>query len=191
MGRCKEFDENIVLQKAMELFWQQGYEKTSMSELVACMGIHRKSLYDTFGDKHALYLSVIDFYAEQNKARLRAKVKDANTAYDAIQAIFDIAIKGNEKNWGCLFVNAATESGPWDKEVLEKIEKAFEQTEQLIGQIIRQGQEKGELSNRYDGETLAYILHNTLLGLRVLVRTSSSKEKMQLIANFYLKLLKE
>ena len=52
MGRSKEFEENEVLQRAMELFWQQGYEKTSMSDLVEHMGIHRKSLYDTFGDKH-------------------------------------------------------------------------------------------------------------------------------------------
>ena len=56
MGRNKEFEEEAVLQKAMELFWKQGYEKTSMSDLVEHMGIHRKSLYDTFGDKHSLYL---------------------------------------------------------------------------------------------------------------------------------------
>ena len=59
MGRSKEFEENVVLQKAMELFWEQGYEKTSLNDLVEHMGIHRRSLYDTFGDKidiHGIYL---------------------------------------------------------------------------------------------------------------------------------------
>lgn len=55
MGRSREFDENVVLQKAMELFWKQGYEKTSLNDLVEHMGIHRRSLYDTFGDKHTLF----------------------------------------------------------------------------------------------------------------------------------------
>ena len=52
MARSKEFEENEVLDKAMKLFWEQGYEKTSMTDLVEHMGIHRRSLYDTFGDKH-------------------------------------------------------------------------------------------------------------------------------------------
>ncbi len=64
MGRSKEFEERVVLQKAMELFWKQGYEKTSLSDLVEHMGIHRRSLYDTFGDKHTLFLKAIDLFGE-------------------------------------------------------------------------------------------------------------------------------
>lgn len=67
MGRSREFDENVVLQKAMELFWKQGYEKTSLNDLVEHMGIHRRSLYDTFGDKHTLFLRTVDFLCRINK----------------------------------------------------------------------------------------------------------------------------
>ncbi|KAA2299393.1 helix-turn-helix transcriptional regulator, partial [Clostridioides difficile] len=62
MARGKEFEESVVLDKAMRLFWEQGYEKTSMTDLVNHMGIHRKSLYDTFGDKHTLFLKAVDLY---------------------------------------------------------------------------------------------------------------------------------
>ncbi len=190
MGRSKEFEENIVLLRAMELFWQQGYEKTSMSDLVEHMGIHRKSLYDTFGDKHELYLKAIDLYGEYSTSKLKAETFKAKTAYQAIQYIFDYMIEGSEdKQWGCLFVNAATEMGPWDKEVVEKTEDAFSQTEEFIAGIVREGQKSGEFSVNYDADILGEILHNTLLGLRVLVRTSSSKEKMHRIANFFLNLL--
>lgn len=192
MGRSKEFEENSVLQRAMELFWEQGYEKTSMSDLVEHMGIHRKSLYDTFGDKHALYLKVVDRYAEYSTATLKSETLRAKTAYHAIQYIFDYIIEGNEdKHWGCLFVNAATEMGPWDKEVEEKTEEAFRKTEDFIVGIVREGQEAGEFSCNYDAEILGEILHNTLIGLRVLVRTSASKEKMHRIADFFLKLLSD
>jgi len=190
MGRSKEFEENTVLKRAMELFWQQGYEKTSICDLVECMGIHRKSLYDTFGDKHALYLKVIDLYGEYTTTKLRAETLKAITAYQVIQYIFDCIIEVNEdKHWGCLFVNAATEMGPWDKEVVEKTEDAFSQTEDFIVRIVREGQESGEFSNKYNAEILGEILHNTLMGLRVLARTSATKEKMHRIADFFLNLL--
>lgn len=192
MGRSKEFEENIVLQKAMEVFWQQGYEKTSMSDLVEHMGIHRKSIYDTFGDKHALFLKVIDHYGEFSTAKFKAEILKAKNSYKAIQYIFDYVIEGNEnKDYGCLFVNATTEFGPWDQEVLKKTEGAFNQAENFITEIIKQGQENGEFSRKYDNEILGEILHNALLGLRVLVKTSASKEKMHNIANFFLDLLSD
>ncbi|MDD3413492.1 MAG: TetR/AcrR family transcriptional regulator [Lachnospiraceae bacterium] len=192
MGRSKEFEENTVLQKAMELFWQQGYEKTSMSDLVEHMGIHRKSIYDTFGDKHSLYLKVIERYGEFSTAKFKAETLRAKTSYQALQYIFDYIIEESEdKHYGCLFVNAATEFGPWDQEVLKKTEDAFNQAENFITEIIKQGQEKGELSIKYDSVLLGEILHNALLGLRVLVKTSANKEKMHSIANFFLDLITE
>lgn len=190
MGRNKEFEENIVLQRAMEVFWQQGYEKTSMSDLVEQMGIHRKSLYDTFGDKHSLYLKAIDLYGEYSTAKLKSETLKSKTAYQAIQSIFDYIIEGNEdKHCGCLFVNAAAEMGPRDQEVLKKAEEAFSQTENFIAEIVKKGQEDGEFSCEYDDEILGEILHNALLGLRVLVKTSASKEKMRSIAKFFLDLI--
>lgn len=190
MGRSKEFEEKVVLQKAMEIFWKQGYEKTSMSELVEYMGIHRKSIYDTFGDKHALFLKVVEYYNEFNTAEFKVKILRAKSSRQSIQYIFDYVIEGNDdKHYGCLLVNATTEFGPWDQEVLEKTEAAFSQAEKLIAEIIKKGQNDGEFSTKYDNELLAEILHNTLLGLRILVKTSASKEKMHNIANFFLDLL--
>ncbi|WOO37103.1 TetR/AcrR family transcriptional regulator [Anaerocolumna sp. AGMB13020] len=190
MGRSKEFEENAVLQKAMEVFWKQGYEKTSMSDLVEQMGIHRKSLYDTFGDKHSLYLKVMDRYGEFSTDRLKSEIFRADTAYQAIQYIFDYIIEANdEKHCGCLFVNAATEMGPWDQEVVKKSEEAFSEAENYITEILKKGRENGELFYKYDDEVLGEVLHNALLGLRVLVKTSASKEKMHNIANFFLELI--
>ena len=62
MGRSKEFDTDKALIQAMELFWSNGYEKTSIQDLLDVMGIHRKSLYDTFGDKHELYMEAVKRY---------------------------------------------------------------------------------------------------------------------------------
>ena len=190
MGRSREFDENVVLQKAMKLFWEQGYEKTSMNDLVEHMGIHRRSLYDTFGDKHTLFLKTIDCYEELIEEKIQAVILHAETAKQAIQFIFDFTIEGYEdKQWGCLIVNSATEMALRDKEVEEKTKEAFMQTEHLLADLVRKGQQTGEFSCDYDAEVLAEILQNTLLGIRVLLRTSASKEKMHRIADFFVNLL--
>jgi len=190
MGRSREFDENVVLQKAMELFWKQGYEKTSLNDLVEHMGIHRRSLYDTFGDKHTLFLRTVDFYAELIKNKMQAGISHAETAKQAIKFIFDFTIQGYEdKQWGCLIVNSATEMALRDKEIEEKIEKIFMQTEQLIADLVRKGMQTGEFSCKYDPEVLSEMLQNTLLGIRVQLRMSASKEKLHRIADFFMDLL--
>jgi TetR/AcrR family transcriptional repressor of nem operon len=190
MGRSKEFEESVVLQKAMELFWQQGYEKTSLNDLVEHMGIHRRSLYDSFGDKHTLFLKTIDCFGEFIKARLKFEISRAETAKQAIQFIFDFMIEeSGDRSLGCLFVNSATELAPRDREVGEKINEAFMQLENLLEDCIRKGQQAGEFRCDYDAEVLAENLHNALLGIRVLARTSASKEKLQRIADSSLAIL--
>ena len=190
MGRSKEFEESVVLQKAMELFWQQGYEKTSLNDLVEHMGIHRRSLYDTFGDKHTLFLKAIDYFEEYIKARLKFEISRAETAKQAIQFIFDVMIEeSGDRALGCLFVNSATELAPRDKEVEEKTKEVFMQLEHLLADLIRKGQQAGEFRCDYDAETLAENLHNILIGIRVLARTSASKEKLQRLAEFSLAIL--
>ena len=62
MARTKCFNRDEALEKAMQAFWAKGYEATSVQDLVDCMGINRGSLYDTFGDKHQLFLEALDQY---------------------------------------------------------------------------------------------------------------------------------
>lgn len=191
MGRSKEFEESVVLQKAMKLFWKQGYENTSISDLVEHMGIHRRSLYDTFGDKHTLFLKTLDYFGEFIRARLKSETSRAETAKQSIKFIFDLMIEGSgdDSHLGCLFVNSAAELAARDMEVNEKTEEAFIRTERFLEDIIRQGQQTGEFSCDYDAKVLAESLHNTLLGIRLLVKTSASKEKLYRIANFSLAIL--
>ena len=70
MARHKQFDQDEALLKAMEVFWSRGYEAASIQDLVRHMGINRQSLYDTYGDKHALYLLALERYSEVESRRL-------------------------------------------------------------------------------------------------------------------------
>ncbi|HZG74532.1 MAG TPA: TetR/AcrR family transcriptional regulator [Paenibacillus sp.] len=190
MARSKEFEENVVLDKAMRLFWEQGYEKTSLSDLVEQMGIHRRSLYDTFGDKHTLFLKALDRFGEKMNAELGSGVKRSKTATEALQFIFSFMID-RQPDWpsGCLMVNSAVELAVRDAVVDTWITKAFTAAEQYLKEIIIWGQQNGEFTTDYDAGELAEYLHNAWVGLRALARMSVAKEKLHRIAHTSLRFL--
>ncbi|WP_249712669.1 TetR/AcrR family transcriptional regulator, partial [Bacillus cereus] len=87
MARNKDFDEKKALRKAMDLFWEQGYEKTSMQDLVDHMGIHRRSIYDTLGDKHTLLMRALSQYVEIIEGRMKNEVKTELSVKQAIRKL--------------------------------------------------------------------------------------------------------
>lgn len=176
MARSKEYDENAVLHKAMELFWEQGYEKTSMMDLLERMGIHRRSLYDTFIDKHNLFIKVLDCYEEMMDKTLTSGIKQCVNATQAMQFVFKYTIDKNEDiPMGCLFVNTAVELARRDADADTRAIRHFDKEVQLLSDIIQWGQENQEFSTEHNAIVLAESMHTTLLGLRVMVRTSISK----------------
>jgi len=190
MARSKEFEESAVLDKAMKLFWEQGYEKTSLTDLVEHMGIHRRSLYDTFGDKHTLFLKAMDRFRTKIKTELAGVVKRSETAVEALQLIFSYMIYGNEDSpSGCLMVNSAVELAMRDADVDYKATESFTLAERLFKDIILWGQENGELTSDYDAGELAEHLNAIGVGLRVMARTSIPKEHLQRTVDISIRLL--
>ncbi|AIQ70068.1 TetR family transcriptional regulator [Paenibacillus graminis] len=190
MARSKEFDVDNVLGKAMNVFWQQGYEKTSMQDLVAGMGIHKRSMYDTFGDKHTLYIKSIERFAEMTASRMEGRVEGVKSAKEAIRLLFESVIyKQETEPSGCLLVNTAVELANHDPEATSKVNDAFLNTERLLEQLITRGQASGEIPEHHRAADLAAFLHNALVGLRVMVKTSPDPGKLQRIADITLAVL--
>jgi TetR/AcrR family transcriptional regulator, transcriptional repressor for nem operon len=190
MARSKEFDEREVLLKAMHLFWEQGYEKTSLQDLVEHMGVHRRSLYDTFGDKHTLFIKTMEQYAKITDATIKAEAQRGRTAKESIRLIFDYLIETNgERPIGCFFVNSATELAYRDPVVSELTSEGFNKEEQLLVELLQKGQQAGEISADIDPRLLASSLHTTMIGIRVLRRTSTDKTKLHQIADVSMDML--
>ena len=76
MAGIKQFDRHEVLDRAMAVFWEHGYEATSIQDLLEATGINRGSLYATFGNKQQLFLAVLDHYAEKVGTSMLAELKD-------------------------------------------------------------------------------------------------------------------
>lgn len=190
MARHKEFDEAKVLRKAMVLFWRNGYEKTSMQDLVDYMNIHRRSIYDTFGDKQTLFLRALQLFEEITEKRMEQQIKPVNSVKLAIRRLFEMAVVSNErKPPGCLIVNTAVELSLHDQEIADIINQSFNKTESFIYELLLQGQMSGEISEQLDLKKLAQSIHNSFIGIRVLSKTTNDQEKLQNIIDSTLAVL--
>src|SRR5256714_13307197 len=123
MARHKEFDQDEALHKAMEVFWSRGYEAASINDLVRHMGINRQSLYDTFGDKHSLYLQALDRYREVEGRKMFELLERPGPVKRALRQLFggvvECALGGGERR-GCFVGNATSELAGRCRETAEK-----------------------------------------------------------------------
>src|SRR6266700_2628401 len=113
-GRPRGFDVDEALDRALEVFWRQGYEGTALSDLTAAMGINRPSLYATFGNKEALFRRVLDRYAH-GPAAYAARALELPRARDIVEALVYGAIElttGPDTPLGCINVRTAQACGP-------------------------------------------------------------------------------
>src|ERR1051325_11856562 len=117
MGRHKEFDREQALHRAMEVFWSRGFEAASIEHLVEHMGINRQSIYDTFGDKHSLFLQALDRYRETQSRRVFEILDRPGSVKRNFKLLFQEAVDkslSEEGRRGCFLGNAMAElAGHW------------------------------------------------------------------------------
>lgn len=182
MARPKEFLPDQALEKAMNLFWKQGYEGSSIADIVRCTGLGRGSLYDTFGDKHALYLAALDRYfvtGGEKLTTLRLQSGSMHAIFqDFFQALIEEALTDPERR-GCFMVNAALEMAPRDPEVARRVQIGLDDTKGAFYHVLIKAQASGELARTRDPQQLAQFLLNAYLGLRVLSRANPDRRLLE------------
>lgn len=178
MARTKDFDESEVLAKAIKLFWQKGYNGTSMQDLVDGLGISRSSIYDTFGDKHQLYLKALSTY-RQTQVAVRDGILNAPVeAKIAIRQLMDLTIDQmmrDKQHKGCFLVNSAVETAPHDKEASAIVCQNDQQVENAFYEVIKRGQSNGEIASKQDPRALARFLFNNIVGIQVTGKSVTDK----------------
>ncbi|MEJ8305159.1 TetR/AcrR family transcriptional regulator [Saccharibacillus sacchari] len=182
-GRPRAFDKEAVLDAAMDVFWEKGYEACSTEDLCNRTGLGRGSLYNAFGSKHELYEQALDRYhvywireqtsilesSEPVKTRLR------NFLEWAIEKDFEADSKG------CLLINATMERGRTDSTVERASMLHAEKLEKLFGEIIQEGIDSGELSAELSVTESARTFLCSFYGLRTINATMRSRDMAEQI----------
>jgi TetR/AcrR family transcriptional repressor of nem operon len=178
MARTKDFDENEVLTKAVNLFWLKGYSATSMQDLVDSLGISRSSLYDTYGDKHTLYIKALESYQSTNSGKFGDIINSSSSAKEIIKRLLEFItgeLQNDTTRKGCFMVNAEVEVAPHDKQVSQMVCQNDQQVEDIFYLVIKKGKENGEIANQQDARALARFTFNTVKGMRVTAKSTNDK----------------
>ncbi|TQM32026.1 TetR/AcrR family transcriptional regulator [Nocardia bhagyanarayanae] len=182
MARTKEFDPDVVLELAMDLFWERGFEATSMSDLVEHLGIGKASIYAAFGCKHELFSKALQRYLQLADERITGALSQPGPAVPAIRALLGRFVSeacDEHRYLGCLVSNTAVELAARDPEIAALVESGWASWETIFASAFERAQAQGELAADRDPRALARFLLVFLQGVWVFERTPNAATRLR------------
>jgi TetR/AcrR family transcriptional regulator, transcriptional repressor for nem operon len=192
MARHKEFDRDEALHRAMEVFWSRGYEAASVGDLVKHMGINRQSLYDTFGDKHSLYLQALDRYGEVEGRKMFELLERPGPVRRALRELFEgvveCSLAGGERR-GCFVGNAMSELAGRCRATAEKACGNMAAAEEAFYRALVRARRSGELKGRRDLRAVARFLYGSMQGLQLMSKATRDRKTLEDVVRVTLSVL--
>ncbi|MFD4442915.1 TetR/AcrR family transcriptional regulator [Nocardia sp. NPDC058519] len=182
MARTKEFDPDVALDRALDLFWQRGYETTSIADLVEHLGIARASMFATFGCKHELFMKALQRHLELVDARITAELARPGPALPAVRGLIDRFVNescAENRFLGCLVTTAAVELAARDPDVARLVESSWARTETALASALSRAHAQDELAPDADPRALARFLLVFFQGIWVLERTPNAATRLR------------
>ncbi|MFG1465619.1 TetR/AcrR family transcriptional regulator [Xanthobacter sp. DSM 24535] len=181
MARPREFDEEAVLNAAVQCFWSHGYEATSIRDLIEKTGLTGASLYNAFGDKRAFFQRALDHYVEGTIAN-RIRRCEAMAPREAIGAFFSEILKrslDDREHKGCMLVNTALDVAPHDPKFRDVVVEVLARIEAFFHGCVCAGQADGSINSSLSADDLARHLLGVLMGVRVLARVRPDRALLE------------
>jgi AcrR family transcriptional regulator len=191
-GRPREFDMNAALDQAIRVFREQGYNATSIPDLIAAMGLASGSIYKAFRDKRAVFLAAYDRYTLLRNEQLAAVVRTAKPARERLRdvlAFYVESARGIEGRRGCMVVGSAVELAAVDREIAARVSGSLARNEAFLADLIRQGQADESIPGRIDPDETARVMVYLTQGLRVVGKSGRPPPETSSVVDIAMKLL--
>jgi AcrR family transcriptional regulator len=184
MARPKEFDQEKALHRAISVFSQKGFAATSTDDLMRAMDVGRQSMYDTFGDKRALFLKALEVYVVESVRAINVELQTPGSPLAAVRrALIHFAERKDLSSTdGCMGINAVCEFGMRDEEVTQITRNAARIQRRTLMDTLRRAQLEGELDAHTDIESLADFFDSTLAGMRIAAKAGKTRPALKRIA---------
>jgi len=192
MARTKQFDERQALVSAMLVFWEKGYEATSINDLEQAMGLKRTSIYNTFGNKSAIFERVMSCYKESVMAALFIELDNAPDIREGVRRMLNGAldIHFDEDNpGGCLMVLSIVESGQHDEQSQASMQQTIQELKSALQKRLSKAKRNGELSKQLDAGATATTIATTMAGMMVMGKANFTKASLKKTINQVVSLL--
>jgi AcrR family transcriptional regulator len=190
MARPRSFDPDEALDLARDVFWQRGFQGTSLDDITAATGLAKPSLYAAFGDKNALFLKVLERYHARIVAQAERIINDGPSARDAVHRWltgFVPFCSGAKGERGCLSVNTAADGAAEQKEVRKRIEGFNRKLEELLRDRLRA--DRRQFAEGFDPDATAHTIMAIYTGLMVLAKDAPDAARVRATLDQALKLL--
>lgn len=192
MARTKEFDTDEVLDKAINLFWDKGYNGCSMQDVVDGVGLSRSSIYETFGDKRQLFLEALKKYQREGMDALEKNINTAPDFRQVLAKIFESILEENmngSTQKGCFMVNSAIELACHDPEIAAIVKANQQEMENILYKAIKKGQHSGQITTSLPARSIARFLYTSFSGIRVTARSGADRKTLEDIIKVSLSVL--
>lgn len=192
MGRPKKYDTDEVLNSAMTVFWTKGYHATSYEDLMISTGLNKQSLYHSFGDKKSLFIKTLEFSISRSLINVAIIF---NKSKSPLKAVMDLCYSITKTDLSiapqsCFVVRSTMEFGEVDEDILKRIDKCYEDHEELFANAISKAQSLGEVTTSLSSKDIAKSLLNTWNGIRVQQQRGGSERELKKIFETSFKLFK-
>jgi TetR/AcrR family transcriptional regulator, transcriptional repressor for nem operon len=190
MARPRNFDPDEVLDHARDVFWQKGFQGTSLDDVTAATGLAKPSLYAAFGDKNALFLKVLDRYHARIVTHAEKVINEGSSARDAIErwlAAFIPRCSGAKGSRGCLSVNASTDGVAEQQDVRARIEAFNRKLEYLLRDRLRT--DRAQFGAGFDPDATAHTIMAIYFGLMILAKDRPSAASVRATLDQIMRLL--
>ena len=181
----KSFNEEIALEKAMQVFWAKGFEPASIADLLAGTGLNRGSLYNAFGGKKQLFVKTLLKYDRDNRRPLLASLEALDSPTKAIATFFDTVVNetiADQEKKGCFLFNTALEISTHDEQVNDIVSNGVREIEAFFRRSIEVGQVRGEITKELNPAATAKTLLALIVAIRVLGRGVFAQDALRTIA---------
>jgi len=181
MNRPRQYDREEVLEKTTNLFWEKGFEATSMNEVVARTGLNKHSLYSEFGDKEKLFIDCIDYYSSNSSRFVRDILAREPLGLSNIEAFFEnrVSYAASDDCKGCLIFNSVTEKETLSEEINLRIKSRVSKIKALFYNCLKAAQERKEISGDKDCKVLADYLTCFTCGLVNVGKNETNKKELR------------
>ena len=179
MSNAKNYNREMLLDRAIELFRRLGYSGASTAELVVELGVNRKSMYAEFGSKQGLFEAALERYSEVHLSRVLAPIEDPKADAESIRNAFAgyaSAIDGRFKGLGCLMANTAVERAALDPSSARFVDAYLERLNVGFRQALENVRIAGEVSEETNLDDLAAFFAMSVVGVSALIRAQASSD---------------
>ncbi|MBL4783675.1 MAG: TetR/AcrR family transcriptional regulator [Porticoccaceae bacterium] len=174
MARPRQFDEEIALTNALDVFRQQGYQGASMSDLTKAMKLSKSSLYETFGSKHDLFIKALKRFHKANAIYNFVDVDSNVDASAKVKRIYELSVASvGSGHGGCIYARCSLEFSNKDELVFKQVAKGVGRLETMFYSIIETGKLNGDVSSTADSTVLSKTFVATFYGLQVMANAGA------------------